>query len=89
MPEQAFSAWRMGHASANLPTFRRQAVKLSVVMPVYNEEKTLREIVRKVMSVDAGIEKELLMVDDCSADGSLQIMRQIAAEDPRCRALGH
>jgi len=64
-------------------------VKLSVVMPVYNEEKTLREIVRKVMSVDAGIEKELLMVDDCSADGSLQIMRQIAAEDPRCRALGH
>lgn len=64
-------------------------MKLSVVMPVYNEEKTLREIVRKVMSVDAGIEKELLMVDDCSADGSLQIMRQIAAEDPRCRALGH
>ena len=43
-------------------------MKLSVVMPVYNESKTIREIVRRVL--DVPIEKELLIVDDGSTDGT-------------------
>ncbi len=43
-------------------------MKLSVVMPVYNEEKTLAEIVRRVQATP--YDKELIIVDDASTDRS-------------------
>ena len=51
---------------------------LSVVIPVYNEEKTLRDLVERVRSVP--IRKELLLVNDCSRDRSSQIMEELQAE---------
>lgn len=51
---------------------------LSVVIPVYNEEKTLRDLVERVRSVP--IRKELLLVNDCSRDRSAQIMEELQAE---------
>jgi glycosyltransferase involved in cell wall biosynthesis len=54
-------------------------VKLSVVMPVYNERKTIREIVRRVL--DVPIEKELLIVDDGSTDGTREILRELDGRD--------
>src|SRR5262245_21952552 len=42
--------------------------KLSVVIPVYNEERWLREIIRRVRAVP--IPKEIILVDDCSTDGT-------------------
>ncbi|MDB5384490.1 MAG: arnC 1, partial [Planctomycetaceae bacterium] len=42
---------------------------LSVVIPVYNEEKTLRNLVQQVVAVP--IRKEIIMVDDCSRDKSV------------------
>jgi glycosyltransferase involved in cell wall biosynthesis len=50
-------------------------VKLSVVMPVYNENATIREIVRRVSEVP--LEKEILIVDDCSTDGTREILREL------------
>ncbi len=51
---------------------------LSVVMPVYNEYRFLPQIVRQVQAVDLGdLERELIMVDDCSTDGSLELMEQM------------
>jgi 2-polyprenyl-3-methyl-5-hydroxy-6-metoxy-1,4-benzoquinol methylase len=50
-------------------------LKLSVVMPVFNEQATLREIVRRVNEVP--IEKEILIIDDCSTDGSREILRDL------------
>jgi glycosyltransferase involved in cell wall biosynthesis len=47
-------------------------MKLSVVMPIYNERSTLPEVVKRVLSV--GIEIELLCVDDASSDGSREIL---------------
>jgi glycosyltransferase involved in cell wall biosynthesis len=47
-------------------------VKLSVVMPVYNEEKTIQEIVQRVQAV--AIEKEIIIVNDGSDDGTLQVL---------------
>lgn len=52
---------------------------LSVVIPVYNEEKTLTEIVDKVKAVP--IRKEIILVDDCSADDSRRIMESLATDD--------
>jgi glycosyltransferase involved in cell wall biosynthesis len=46
--------------------------KLSVVIPVYNEEQWLREIVRRVEAVP--IPKEIILVDDCSKDGTRAIL---------------
>lgn len=49
-------------------------MKLSVIMPVYNEKKTIREIIAKVMAVP--IEKELVIVDDGSTDGTRDILKE-------------
>ena len=43
-------------------------------MPVYNEEATLEEITRRVMALP--IEKELILVDDCSTDRTREILKQ-------------
>lgn len=57
--------------------------KLSVLMPVYNESRTLRTIVKRVLNSPVALEIELICVDDCSADDSLEILSQLAAADPR------
>lgn len=53
-------------------------MRLSVVIPVYNEEKTLRILVDRVREVP--IRKEMILVDDCSRDGSREVLEQLAAE---------
>jgi 2-polyprenyl-3-methyl-5-hydroxy-6-metoxy-1,4-benzoquinol methylase len=59
-------------------------VKLSVVIPVYNERFLVGELVRRVLAVSAPEirELELLLIDDGSKDGSLDILRRLAAENP-------
>ena len=53
-------------------------MKLSIIMPAYNERKTLREIVGRVLAVDLGaIERELVIVDDGSKDGTRDILREL------------
>lgn len=59
-------------------------MKLSVVMPVYNEQATLRDVVNRVLSVP--IEIELICVDDGSRDASRQILSDLQ-HDPRVRVL--
>jgi len=59
------------------------AMKLSVVMPVYNEQATLRCVIDRVMSVD--LELELLCVDDGSSDGSREILAELEKQWPRMR----
>jgi len=55
-------------------------MKLSIIMPVYNERETLREILDQVRAVDIpGVEKEILVVDDGSTDGSSDILHEEAA----------
>ncbi len=49
---------------------------LSVVIPVYNERGTLREIIHRVKSVRIdGVEIEIVLVDDCSTDGTRDLIR--------------
>ena len=51
---------------------------LTIVMPVYNEEKFLEDIVNRVQAVDLGdLERELVMIDDCSRDKSPEIMARL------------
>lgn len=58
-------------------------MKLSVVIPVYNEKATLQELVKRVKAVQiAGVEKELILIDDASKDGSTNLLRTMQQEQP-------
>jgi glycosyltransferase involved in cell wall biosynthesis len=48
---------------------------LSVVIPIYNEEKTLRKILARVTAIP--VPKEIILVDDCSSDGTRDILRSL------------
>ncbi len=60
-------------------------MKLSVVMPVYNERTTLREVVQRVIAVPIAI--ELICVDDGSSDGSREILAELEQQFPMMRVL--
>jgi glycosyltransferase involved in cell wall biosynthesis len=52
--------------------------KVSVVIPVYNERQWVRELVRRVQAVH--IPKEIILVDDCSTDGTRDILKEMEQE---------
>ena len=60
-------------------------MKLSVVMPVYNEQATLRQAVARVLAVP--LELELLCVDDGSTDASPRILQELQKENAQVRVL--
>lgn len=51
--------------------------KISVLIPVYNEVNSLLELVKRVEEVDLGLEKEIILVDDCSTDGTKDLYSQL------------
>ena len=64
--------------------------KLSVVIPCYNEAATLAEVIDMVgQAPTAGLDMEIVIVDDCSADRSHAIAEVLAAADPRIRVFKH
>ncbi len=63
--------------------------RLSVLMPIYNEEATLATIVARVMAVPLPLELEVVAVDDGSSDASWRILRNLAGVEPRLRAVRH
>jgi glycosyltransferase involved in cell wall biosynthesis len=58
-------------------------MKLSVVMPVYNESATLKKVVEKVLAVP--LEIELICVDDGSRDGSVEILKELQRHYPQIK----
>jgi glycosyltransferase involved in cell wall biosynthesis len=62
-------------------------LKLSVVIPVYNEERTLEEIVARVQAQP--YDKEIVLVNDCSKDGSAAVMERLARMHANVRCFHH
>jgi glycosyltransferase involved in cell wall biosynthesis len=84
----------MNHAEANNLTFpetregnENYPACLSVVVPVYNEAGTLGEVVRKLLSVPCLL--EIVIVDDCSTDGTEAVARQLAETHGQVRLVRH
>lgn len=65
--------------------------RLSILVPVYNEAATIREIMDQVLRADArGLEKEIIVVDDASTDGTRDILKEIEfLNQPPNRLLFH
>ncbi|HEV7896364.1 MAG TPA: glycosyltransferase family 2 protein [Planosporangium sp.] len=62
-------------------------MKLSILMPVYNEEARLPEALKQALDVDYPCDVELVVVDDGSKDGTREILQR--ADDPRLRVVLH
>jgi len=64
-------------------------MKLSIVIPVYNEAATIAQLVGLVRSVDIGMEKEILLIDDCSSDGTVETLKKMGEENADLKLLFH
>jgi len=66
-----------------------EAPELSFVIPCYNEEGNLRELVKAIRAITEPLKVsyEVIVTDDCSRDGSWAVLKELAAGDPRVRAL--
>lgn len=51
-------------------------MKLSIIIPVYNEEKTLEKILDKVINVKLKVDKEIIIVNDCSNNLTNEILKK-------------
>jgi glycosyltransferase involved in cell wall biosynthesis len=60
---------------------------LSVVAPVFNEEQTVEELIRRLHETLRELEFELVLVDDGSRDSTPRILARLAADDPRIRVI--
>lgn len=62
--------------------------KLSIVIPCYNEEKTIAKILKEVADVNIGkTKKEVIIVDDGSKDGTRPLLKKLAAKDKSLRLI--
>ena len=51
--------------------------KLSIIIPVYNEKETILEILKRVENIDLSLEKEIIIIDDGSIDGTKDILKKL------------
>ena len=64
-------------------------MKLSIVIPVYNEVKTIALVADTVRDIEIDMEKELIFVDDCSTDGSRDALRALQQKNPEWKFIYH
>lgn len=59
-------------------------MKLSVLIPAYNEEKTIRSVLERLNTISLihGIDKELIVINDCSSDATEQVVSQFVSDHP-------
>jgi glycosyltransferase involved in cell wall biosynthesis len=62
-------------------------MKLSVVIPVYNEKNTLQALVQRVRNVP--FDKEIILVDDCSVDGTRDLLKRLQETEPDLKIIFH
>ena len=62
-------------------------MKISIVIPVYNEVKTIDEIIRRVQQID--VKKEVIIVDDGSSDGTCELLKEISQSQEDVKVIFH
>lgn len=64
-------------------------MKLSIIVPCYNEQNTINEIINKILKVDINIEKEIIIVDDCSQDKTKKILLNNFSNNEKIKIFFH
>lgn len=66
-------------------------MKLSILIPVYNERTMVERSLSRVLEapLPENMERELIIVDDCSTDGTWKILERLASEHPEIRLFRH
>jgi glycosyltransferase involved in cell wall biosynthesis len=62
-------------------------MRVSIIVPVYNEKSTILELLRRVRAVKLSISKEVIVVDDCSRDGTREVLRRL--KQPQVKVVFH
>lgn len=62
-------------------------MKLSVIIPVYNEKNTVKKIIRQVLDVELEMEKEIILIDDGSTDGTREILENLEYPNVKVKLL--
>jgi glycosyltransferase involved in cell wall biosynthesis len=65
------------------------SVKLSIVIPVYNERQTIDPLIDMVLKVETGLSLELIVVDDCSTDDTRSVLERAREKHPEMILLFH
>lgn len=92
LPEQPRRTWLAVDGPATLPTqhsnsFAVKRVKLSILMAVYNEERTITRVIDEILKAKCPCEIELIVVDDGSTDTTPRLLSRV--DDPRVMVLQH
>jgi glycosyltransferase involved in cell wall biosynthesis len=61
--------------------------KLTIIIPAYNEEATIAQLVETVMAVSLPMAREVIVIDDCSRDGTAAALVELSCRHPEMRAL--
>lgn len=78
------------HESVKDQSRTMSEVSLSVIIPCYNEENTLAEIVGRVLEANScGLELSIIIVDDASSDNSVRIAAELVTRDNRVQLIQH
>lgn len=73
-------------------TLPSPGMRVSILVPVYQEESTVGELLARLLACDVtglGFEREILVCDDGSTDGTSQVIARIARERPEIRVFAH
>lgn len=64
-------------------------MRISIIVPVYNEEKTIEKVIEQLKTIDFGFEKEIIIVDDGSTDNTPNILKKLQITDYKLQIIFH
>ena len=62
---------------------------LSIIVPIFNEKNTVRQVLQSILAVEIPLKKQIILVDDCSTDGTADFLPSLQSDDPSITVISH